>query len=165
MLFNTQVKDFMTLNPISVKRNTRIKEAREILEINNFRHLPVVDYSNSVIGIISDRDMRNTKVALGLLDFMDTDKFVNYPVSDIMTKTVFCVNPSTLLDEVAALMIEQKLSCTPVVEKNQLVGIISYIDLLDAFQTFNAYCRTCYSMKETKTDEYPTIETNVSKSF
>jgi len=52
----TLIEEVATLNPITVKKDTHVKECAAILKDNGFRHLPVVDDAGKAIGIISSRD-------------------------------------------------------------------------------------------------------------
>ncbi|MDJ0269715.1 MAG: CBS domain-containing protein [Aigarchaeota archaeon] len=51
------VKDYMTKNPITVNEMTSIAEAKNIMATHRFRHLPVTDNSERVIGVLSIRDI------------------------------------------------------------------------------------------------------------
>ena len=53
---NTLIEEVATLNPITVKKDTHVKESAIILKANGFRHLPVIDDDGKAIGIISSRD-------------------------------------------------------------------------------------------------------------
>ncbi|BDB98943.1 CBS domain-containing protein [Saccharolobus caldissimus] len=61
---DAKVKDYMTSEVIGVKKETSEWEAAEVMLERGFRHLPVVDDNNKVIGIVSIRD-----IARGLLFF------------------------------------------------------------------------------------------------
>ena len=51
------VRDYMTKNPITVKEMTSIAEAKNIMATHRFRHLPVTDNDEHVIGVLSIRDI------------------------------------------------------------------------------------------------------------
>ncbi|MGI9570739.1 MAG: CBS domain-containing protein [Desulfobulbia bacterium] len=53
------VSETMHTDLISVTPQTKLSEARLLMQENKFRHLPVVDDSNKLVGIITDRDMRD----------------------------------------------------------------------------------------------------------
>lgn len=54
---NAKVKDYMTTKVIGIKKSATEWEAAEVMLENGFRHLPIVDDDNKVIGIISIRDL------------------------------------------------------------------------------------------------------------
>ncbi len=116
------VRDFMTPNPVTVSPDEHVEETLETMKSLNFRQCPVVE-DGKLVGIITDRDVR---VSLG------AGKHLR--VRDIMS-----MNPVTILDyasvEGAAEIIRSgKFNALPVVNpKNELVGILSVTDLLDAF--------------------------------
>lgn len=76
-------------------------------------------------GIISERDYRNEVILKGR-----TSKTT--PVKDIMTKDVYCVNLADSVEECLALMTDRKFRHLPVVENNNVVGVVSIGDLVKA---------------------------------
>jgi CBS domain-containing protein len=92
------------------------------MQMAEIRHLPVVDSKGHVVGVLSDRDiLRN----LTKIDGKPA------PVTQIMSRRVQTVKASLGAAEAAALMIERKIGCLPVVgEDEQLVGIITETDFL-----------------------------------
>lgn len=85
----------------------------------------VVTKNGKLQGIISERDYRN-KVILKGRTSKDT------PVKDIMTSKVVCVSPDHSLDNCLALMSDKKIRHLPVLEDDELCGVISIGDLVKA---------------------------------
>ncbi len=52
-----QVKKYMSRNPITVREDTSVNEARNIMITHKIRHLPVIDYTGRVVGVLSYRDV------------------------------------------------------------------------------------------------------------
>jgi acetoin utilization protein AcuB len=127
-------EEIMTENVATVEETQSIAEALEILSELTVRHLPVVRGSE-VTGMLSDRDIRSL-VGLQLgADQESLDKVrtqINAPVSSVMRSDVVSVDRSADLVEVIDLMLDEKVGAVPVVdeETNDLVGIVSYIDVL-----------------------------------
>lgn len=83
------VRDQMSKDLITVSPKLTLFEAKEQMRKNNIRHLPVVDENGKLLGIVSDRDMRDAmpSTLLRKPDYKITlSKITNKPVKDIMTK-------------------------------------------------------------------------------
>ena len=119
------VEDYMTPDPVTVQEEARVDEARRLMQRNRFRQLPVLDCAERLVGIITDRDTRQTE-ALGepLRD--------NLVVADVMTADPITIPVSAALDEAVGLLAKHKFGALPVVRAQQLVGIITYLDALRA---------------------------------
>ena len=115
------VADRMTKNPVTVSPRDTLLVAQEKMRAGAFREIPVVDYGR-LIGIITDRDVRRH----GRNNIVAT-------VQSAMTEGVITATPETSLEEVAQLLLQHKIGGIPVVENEQLVGIISTTDILQAF--------------------------------
>jgi acetoin utilization protein AcuB len=93
---------------------------------------------DQLVGIVSDRDLR-AFLAPSMLELEkpeDVRKRLAQPVSTVMNADVVSVTPETDLSEVIEMMIDQKVGAVPVVQPgtDELVGIVSYIDVLRAAQ-------------------------------
>ncbi len=118
------LKDYTTENPITVTEDTAIDELMMLMEGAGVRHLPVVG-QGKVVGIISDRDIR---LFSGL---SDAEKYqVN--AGDIMSPNPLTLSCTTPLEEVALIMSEKKVGSVIVVEDDQLYGIFTATDALNA---------------------------------
>ena len=130
-------EDIMTRDPVTVTERATIGEALNVLAEQGIRHLPVVRGSE-VVGILSDRDFTSLGIVL-VNDVEGYDRLrsrLSQPVGVLMSSDVVSVSPDTDLSEIVALMLEEKLSAVPVVggEDDELVGIVSYVDVLRATQ-------------------------------
>ncbi|WP_027848487.1 CBS domain-containing protein [Marinospirillum minutulum] len=118
------LKDYTTENPITVTEDTAIDELMMLMEGAGVRHLPVVG-QGQVVGIISDRDIR---LFAGL---SDAEKYqVN--AGEIMSPNPLTLSSTTPLEEVALIMSEKKVGSIIVVEEDQLYGIFTATDALNA---------------------------------
>jgi acetoin utilization protein AcuB len=128
-------EDVMTTLPVTVGELTSIGEALSVLSEGDIRHLPVVRGSD-VVGMLSDRDFRSLGVGLthDLKSFDTLRARLAQPASSLMSGGVITVDRDADVTEVIQVMLDEKLSAVPVVETatTQLVGIISYLDLLAA---------------------------------
>lgn len=113
-----QVRDYMTRTPLTVDSNEPIRTVREFMKKNNIRHLPVVK-GEAILGIVSER------AVVMALELKGSE---GYKAGDIMIPHPYIVEPHTPLDEVVAVMAEEKYGCVIVQEDSELVGIFTTVD-------------------------------------
>lgn len=111
----------MTNQVAYVSPNTPVAEAAQLMQKHNVGVLPVCEGQN-VVGIITDRDI----VVRNVAHQQDPN---NTPVSNVMTTRVEAVSPDTTLNQAAEIMAEKQVRRLPVMEENQLIGIVSLGDL------------------------------------
>lgn len=122
----------MTPNPATAEAATSVRAVMRRLIDLDVRHIPIVD-DGALVGIVSDRDLREVTSRLVAEGETRLDRVLDRPVADIMSADVVSVNPETDLEEVVDLMIEHKVGALPVVSPgDELVGIVSYVDVLRA---------------------------------
>lgn len=109
----------MILDPITLKVNATVGDAKKIMDEYHIGGIPVVDDENNLEGIITSRDMRFEKV-------------YTKPVSELMTSTDLVVaQESTDFEQAEAILQSYKIEKLPVVDaNNKLVGLITYKDIL-----------------------------------
>lgn len=100
-----------------------VYEALEVLEEKNLGALVVVDESGQLIGIFTERDYAR-KVILRGRSSKET------LVRDIMTDSPVFVTPDTEIEYCMQLMTNKFIRHLPVIENNQLIGLISIGDIL-----------------------------------
>lgn len=125
-------ESIMQANPITLQREEDLNTAINLMSDNNIRHLPVVDSDGNIQGIISDRDILSVvlKVKPWLLEEKIQNPYHQIHINVVMTKTPETVSPDTSLIDVCNLLLENKISCLPVVEGNHLIGIITEADFV-----------------------------------
>lgn len=122
------VEQIMKRNVIKILETASIKEAHELMEKHRVRHLPVVNEKEDLIGIISDRDIRDARPSV-----FDTEEHLEYfanPVSKIMVSNVITAHPLDFVEDVSSIFYEHHIGCLPIEEDNKLVGIITETDIL-----------------------------------
>ena len=108
----------------SVAPDTTVYDALKLMAEKNIGAVLVMEADN-VMGILSERDYARKIVLVGKAS-SDT------PAREIMTKRVMCVGPEESVEQCMALMTEKKIRHLPVLESNQLIGIISIGDVVKA---------------------------------
>lgn len=130
------VKDVMTENPVTISAGASVLEAKELMNRNKVKRLPVVDKSGAVVGIITASDLANASPSSATsLDMFELGYLLSkLSVEKTMTKSVRTTTELETVEEAARLMSDYEISCLPVVVKeNILVGIVTASDLFAAF--------------------------------
>lgn len=126
-------RDLMTENPVAVRASARVRDAVEILQTLDIRHLPVVNEAQELIGMLSDRDLRSLTVPqLVNSDWVgNLQTALDARVSTVMNGDVLSVETSAEAGEIVELMLDFKVGAVPVVDADgKLAGIVSYMDVL-----------------------------------
>jgi acetoin utilization protein AcuB len=126
------VRDVMTPNPVTVRTNTSLQEAQKRMAATGCRRLPVVTGQGQVCGIITDRDLRlAVNSPLILRERWQDEMLMQHTTVDAcMTPDPICIAPDVRLEDAINLMLAHKISGLPVVEDEQLVGVITVTDLM-----------------------------------
>lgn len=129
------VKDRMTPNPITALPETTHKQAAELLRENDIHHLPIVDKRGRLVGIIVEDDLYSAQPspATTLSIYEIHSLLSKLELKEIMRRPVYTVSGECSLEEAAGLMLKHDIGCLPVMEKDNVVGIITDSDI---FQTF-----------------------------
>ncbi len=136
------VKDIMTSSVKTATGNTLIKDIASMMCFNKISGVPVIDDTNTLIGILSEKDILKAMfpdVAQIMQegakpDFesieADYTNLLDKCASDLMTQTVASVTPNMPLLKAASLMCVKNIRRIPVTDDgNKLVGIISIGDV------------------------------------
>lgn len=118
----TDIKSIYSKNIISIRASASLSEADDIMDYNNFRHLPVIDDTGTLVGILSKSDY----VALKHVD----SKLNKFVVKNFMSSHVKVVSKMTKIKEVAKLFVSKKISSVLVVDKSEVIGIVTSEDLI-----------------------------------
>jgi CBS domain-containing membrane protein len=128
-----KVRDVMSADPTTLKRNDKLTLADDIMRLGRIRHLPVVDDDGQLlVGIVSQRDLFRDALsqALGYGKHAQRKILDTLSVKEVMTGDVVTTSPDTPLVEAARLLTERKIGCLPVVENRRLVGILTEGDFV-----------------------------------
>ncbi len=126
------IKDWMSKTPIVAKPGTSIMKAAKMLKESNIRRLPVVDDDGKLIGIVSDRDIKEASPSKATtLDMHELYYLLSeIKVADIMTKKVVAVRPEDTVEKAAVLMMRNHVGGLPVVADGGIVvGVITDSDI------------------------------------
>lgn len=139
------VKDIMTNSPVTAQLGSSVRDVLAQMDEGGFRHIPVMD-NGEVIGMVSERDLA------GIASFVDIfelgreayENYLNLPLFKVIKKRflvsrdVVVVDADAPLQKAIRIMIDNRFRTLPVVDgtRENLVGIISYIDILEALSSF-----------------------------
>ncbi len=127
----------MTQKVITVNKETSLKEAQDLMQQHQIRHLPVVEADQHLIGVITDRDIRSalpSGLAKGTQDSQALEHQADLKVADVMTANPVSIMPTHTLQDALLLIQEKRVGAFPVVDADgKLKGILSVRDLLRTF--------------------------------
>ena len=116
----------MIVDPITMRPDNRIFEAKEVMKKYGISGLPITDQDNRLVGIITNRDIR-------------FETRLNFLIEKVMTKKLITVPLGTSLGEAEKLFHKHKIEKILMVdEENHLKGLITYKDILKRIQYPNA---------------------------
>ena len=126
------VGTIMRTNLVTVSPKTSLVKARDLLKEKDISHLLVVNDKNKLVGIVSDRDLKQNwaSPATSLSTHELTYLLEKVEVSMIMIKAVVTIPTSTTIERAAYIMQQQRISALPVMENDELAGIITSTDVM-----------------------------------
>lgn len=116
----------MTTEVVTINKEASIQEALSVMKHHSIRHLPVVDVDKTLLGWVTDADLRGVLIASMLEELT---------LEDVMVRRPYTAHPDTPLEEAAHLILEKRIGGLPVLEDGKLIGIITVVDILSAFIT------------------------------
>ncbi|MDB5038139.1 MAG: domain containing protein [Bacteriovoracaceae bacterium] len=118
------VEQIMSRPVVTIHESASVKDLKEIMVNSGFRNFPVVS-GNLLVGMISDRDLVSAT----------TDQ-----ISKLFAQKVFAVDPRASIRNAVSVMLQEKLSCLPVVDSNRVVvGIVTTTDILKTILTHTSF--------------------------
>jgi acetoin utilization protein AcuB len=132
-----QVQEWMNRDVVTVTPEESFRTAMHLIRQKGIRHLPVVE-GKRLVGIVTDRDLRQaapsgaTSLSIHELHYL----LEKVTVREIMTKQVVTVRPDQTVEDAALLLLGHRIGGLPVVRGEELCGIITETDILQAFLQF-----------------------------
>jgi len=121
-------QDIMSKTLVTLPENMLFSQAWQQFQQHRFRHFPVVNKNNQILGIISDRDMFHSP------DFKQQNNGLHHPdyaISKIMTNKVLVASLKTNIRDISRTMFNQHIGAIPIVDdKGKLSGLITRSDIL-----------------------------------
>lgn len=127
------VQDIMTSPVVTFFAEQSMPLADEVMRLRRFRHLPVVDDQQRLVGLVSHRDLLRAQIS-DLTGLSRTDRMTrqdDVKVRDVMTVDVWRVHPETSAAVAGQTLLDHRFGCLPVVDGvGVLVGILTERDFL-----------------------------------
>ncbi|MGV0833049.1 CBS domain-containing protein [Empedobacter brevis] len=115
---------------IAVPANKKISEVNELFKEYNIRHIPVT-VGTKLVGVISKNDVSKLGYGVGEIDQNALNTMYDtYELKDVMVKEPVTVSSETNVKDVAEILSEQSFHSLPVVDNNEVVGIVTTTDLV-----------------------------------
>ena len=129
---NESVTKIMTADPVSVGTNATASEAKNLMASKGVHHLPVTE-NGKLVGIISSSDfLRVSFGEYGNQDERGLDAMLDhtYKIVDLMNANTVTVGSNQTVRDAATTLSQNDFHSLPVVEGEQLVGIVTSSDLI-----------------------------------
>jgi acetoin utilization protein AcuB len=128
----TTAADVMTPWPLTIRPEAPILDAITLMIERRVRHLPVVDAASTLVGMLSERDLRTViGDPVEYLAFHCDRSTALLRVRSVMSQPVISVPFDRPLAELARIFADDRLGAVPVVDRfGALIGIVSYVDAL-----------------------------------
>lgn len=130
-LGSIRVEDLMTPDPRTIDIDADLEEAVGLLLEGGFRHLPVLDANQQLVGMLSERDLRGA-LGANLRDWssLEENRF-NDVITNVMVPGAIFVRSHHRLVDILDAFTDERIGALPVLDENDvLVGILSYVDIL-----------------------------------
>ncbi len=125
------VRDIMETKLVTISANDRLSTVDDIMTLGRVRHIPVV-LGGKLVGVVSQRDLlRASLSALSEHRHAERRAFLHVvEIARVMSKPPIVVSPDATIEEAASVMADKKIGCLPVVDGDELVGLLTETDVL-----------------------------------
>jgi acetoin utilization protein AcuB len=125
------IGQIMSTHLVTVELDDKLSTVKDIFDNAPFHHLLVIE-EGKLIGVLSDRDLFKAispNIGTGRTTSQDLAT-LNKRVHQIVTRKPITLSPDASAAEAAAIFLDHKISCIPVVDENNVaVGILSWRDI------------------------------------
>ncbi|CAM3150982.1 acetoin utilization AcuB family protein [Filibacter tadaridae] len=156
------IEEIMNENVISLSPEHSVKDALQVMRDKKIRHIPLLNNDNILVGIVTDRDLKETIPSL----FSDNGEQHIYDtkLAEVMTQDPIIGHPMDFVEEAAVTFYDNHIGSLPIVSNNKLVGIITETDLLYKYIELTG-AHQPGSQLEVRVPDVPGILFEVSKIF
>lgn len=145
---DVQIKDVMSKNPLVIKEKENVETAANLMKEADIGSLVVIDDDENLSGIITEMDIVKKVVAQNL----SPD---DIGISEVMSTPVHTISCEKAIQEAASLMAEENIRRLPVVEDEEMIGIITENDVLEISPTLIDITREYEKIRRSKrSDKY-----------
>jgi CBS domain-containing protein len=126
-----RVRDIMGTKLVTISANERLSTVEDIMTLGRVRHIPVVQ-AGRLVGVVSQRDLLRASLS-ALSEHRDAERRAFLSVVEIarvMSTPPIVVTPEATIEQAASIMASKRIGCLPVLENDELVGMITETDIL-----------------------------------
>jgi CBS domain-containing protein len=130
----TRVRDIMSEKMVTISESDRLSTVEDIMTLGRVRHMPVV-HAGKLVGVVSERDLLRTSLS-NLTEFGSEERrlFLHaVEIARVMSTPPITIAPDATVEEAARVMAGRKIGCLPVLEGDQLLGLLTETDVLRYF--------------------------------
>lgn len=127
----TRVRAIMQEKIVTVSAHERLSTVEDIMRLGRVRHMPVVS-GGKLVGVVSERDLLRSSLSSLSSHRTDERKAFLYAIeiARVMSQPPIVVSPDASIVQAARTMADAKIGCLPVVEDEELVGLVTETDVL-----------------------------------
>ncbi|MFQ5416583.1 MAG: CBS domain-containing protein [Myxococcota bacterium] len=131
---STLVREIMREKIVTIGAGESLSTVEDIMRLGGVRHLPVV-HGGKLVGVVSERDV--LRISLSNINAGGGDERRAFlqavEIERAMSSPPIVVEPFASVEQAARLLAENKIGCLPVVDREELVGMITSTDVLFYF--------------------------------
>ncbi|WP_066258187.1 acetoin utilization AcuB family protein [Neobacillus drentensis] len=122
------VEQIMKTDVATLLPTDTIADAIQLMETRKIRHIPIINQENHLVGLVTVSKIHEATPSIFHANEHPED--MKKPLEAIMERNVITGHPLDFVEEVAGLFYEHKISCLPIINNRELVGILTETDLL-----------------------------------
>lgn len=134
MNIQAPISSIMTTDLVVVQTEDKVVIVRDIMDVNEIHHVPVVNF-NKLVGLISKSDLLHFLKGMNYnsyQDLMNDVRLKNYTAEEIMTEDLECLQPEDSIEKALELFRKNRFHAIPIVKDDEsLVGIITTFDIIN----------------------------------
>jgi CBS domain-containing protein len=125
------VRDIMQTKIVTIGVTERLSTVEDIMTLGRVRHIPVV-HGGRLVGVLSQRDLLRASLSeLGSYGVEARRAFLHaIEIERVMSTPPIVIDPDATVQLAARLMADHKIGCLPVVDGDELVGLLTETDVL-----------------------------------
>ena len=123
---------------VTISEGDRLSTVDDIMTLGHVRHMPVT-HGGKLVGVVSERELLRASLSGLTRDREDAHRAFLHGVEigQVMSAPPVVIDPECSVEEAAQVMAEKKIGCLPVVENDELLGLITETDVLRYFAGYH----------------------------
>ena len=153
------VKDFMTRKVVSISPETTVAHAADIMRAQELHRLPVIE-NDQLVGLVTEGTIAEASPSKATsLSIYEMNYLLNKTkIKDVMIRDVVTVSQFASLEDATYLMLKNKIGILPVVDNQQVYGVITDRDVFRAFLEISGYGEEGIRVRFITEDEVGVLE-------